>query len=85
MSSLPMASNELPMPDQADLEDVWADSDGWIVATGGRHSNKRIHLQDGDKPLCHMKAENWEDKDCAIYPIGHKPLCRYCFAIWQDG
>jgi hypothetical protein len=64
--------------------------DQFLIVSKGSNSNTKLHIPDGEKPLCgrtvakksnynnNYNYQEWKLKDTAVYPRGHKDICKYC-------
>ena len=66
-----------------------------IISTSGSNANTKLHIPDGDEPTCRANLRNgesqneeltteWVKKPTAVYPPGHKGMCRLCAARWKN-
>ncbi len=79
-----------------ELEQEIRDSiDKFMLVSKASNSDTKLHIPSEDGPLCErvvakrqkdsdVKFEKWKRKDTAVYPPGHKDMCRFCATEFKD-
>lgn len=75
---------------EAEEEAIWERFD--TLAKTGRSGGRSIHIIDEEiseeEPICVTEWGRpdkgaWIPSPSAAFPIGYRPLCKYCVAIWR--
>lgn len=92
-----MSSSLLTVTDERE-QDIRSAHDEFVLVSRASSANCSLHIPDENSdepgPLCSRAARrdhsphsnhnrDWKRKPVAVYPPGHKDICRYCATEWE--
>jgi len=78
---------------ESEEKEIRDEYDKFMLVSRASCDDCSLHLPGEDKPLCgrtvakrthhYENQDDWKRKETAVYPPGHKDICRYCAAKWR--